>query len=249
VSQYQPGSTQGRLPKEQRISDAIAFHDELAPQWESNYRSRAFLSRIEAFESALDEPNVRGKRWLDVGCGSGTLTRWLSGRGATVVGVDGAPEMVHIAEAAAQTQACGDGSLQFQVANVENLPFPDGSFDGVLCSSVLEYTKDPKSCLNEIARITKPGGILMISVPNAKSIVRLGLRVAFHLTRWTGSPRPAYMAHSRHQYSMAQFSAFLKSLNFEPDSVTAFGSGFPAGLRKFSWFQRLLLFRATKSGL
>jgi ubiquinone/menaquinone biosynthesis C-methylase UbiE len=198
---------------------------------------------------ALIERDVRGRRWLDVGCGSGTLSRWLSERGASVVGVDGSPEMVRIAQAVAQSQG-GEGSIpQFQIANMENLPFPDGSFDGVLCSSVLEYTNEPQLCLNEIARITKPGGTLLISVPNSRSVVRLGLRIAFRLTNWTGSPRPRYLAHSRHQYSMAQFSEFLRSQNLQPDYVAAFGRSFPVWLRKFSWSQGLLLFRATKREL
>ena len=144
--------------------------------------------------------------------------------------------MVRIAQAAAQNSGCEGGIPQFQIANVENLPFPDASFDGVLCSSVLEYTRDPQLCLNEIARITKPGGALLISVPNARSVVRIGLRVAFRLTKWTGSPRPRYLAHSRHQYSMAQFSELLGSQSYQPDYVTAFGQG-------------LLLFRATKRAL
>jgi len=245
-SPWHPDGANAPLFKEKRISDPIAFHDQLALVWEANYRTKAFLSRIDAFERALGERDVRGTRWLDAGCGSGTLTRWLFQRGARVVGVDGAPEMVRTAEAARQSQADEGGDLQFQVANLEDLPFPDGSFDGVLCSSVLEYATEPKSWLNEIARVTKPGGILMISVPNARSLVRLGLRAVFCLTRWTGAPRPRYLAHSRLQYSVAGFSALLQSHGYEPAYVAAFGSSVPSWLHELRWFDGLLLFRATK---
>ena len=249
MSQFQHSGVSKPLSGGQRNVDAIDFHGQLAPQWEANYRTKAFLSRLKAFEIALIERDVRGKRWLDVGCGSGTLSRWLSGRGASVIGIDGSPEMVRTAQAAAQSLGSEGSIPQFQIANLENLPFSDSSFDGVLCSSVLEYTNEPQLCLNEIARITKPGGTLLVSVPNSRSVVRLGLRVAFRLTNWTGSPRPRYLAHSRHQYSMAQFSEFLRIQNYQSDYVAAFGRSFPTWLRMFSWSQALLLFRATKRGL
>ncbi|HWE85509.1 MAG TPA: class I SAM-dependent methyltransferase [Terracidiphilus sp.] len=249
MSQFQQdGVNEPRLSDQINV-EAIDFHGQLAPQWEANYQTKAFLSRLKAFEMALMEHDVRGKRWLDVGCGSGRLSRWLSERGASVVGVDGSPEMVRTAQAAVQGRGCEGGTPQFQVANLESLPFPDCSFDGVLCSSVLEYTNDPQLCLNEIGRITKPGGTLLISVPNARSVVRLGLRAAFRLTNWTGSPRPRYLAHSRNQYSMAQFSEFLASQNYQPDYVASFGRSLPFWLRRFSWSQGLLLFRATKRAL
>jgi len=223
-------------------SGPIDFHNQLASRWETNYRSKAFLSRVEALENALGERDLRGKHWLDAGCGSGTLSRWLAERGAKVVGIDGAPEMVR----AALSQAGAlEGSLQFQVANVGALPFPAGLFDGVLCSSVLEYADHPELYLKELARVTKPGGTLLISVPNAESVVRLGLRTAFLLTNLVGRARPKYMAHSRHQYSKKEFSALLRTHGFEPDYMAAFGSGFP-WLSRRNWYGRLLLFRADR---
>ncbi len=232
-------------PMEQDQGGPIAFHDQLASTWETNYQSKAFLSRVEAFEGALREHDLRSKLWLDAGCGSGTLSRWLVGRGAEVVGIDGAPEMVRTAKATARVEV-DKGDLRFQVANIGALPFPDCMFDGVLCSSVLEYADDPDSCLNEIGRVIKSGGTLLISVPNAESLVRLGLRMAFRLTSMIGRPRPRYMSHSRHQFSKPQFSALLRAHGFEPDYTTAFGSGLPGWLRGRNWYGRLLLFRADK---
>jgi ubiquinone/menaquinone biosynthesis C-methylase UbiE len=232
----------------QSFSGPIAFHNQLALEWEANYRSKAFLSRVEAFEGALEGRDLRGERWLDAGCGSGTLSRWLVMKGAEVVGVDGAPEMVRAAEESTAISAL-QGSLRFQVANVEALPFPDGSFDGVLCSSVLEYAENPGFYLNEIARVTKATGTLLISVPNAQSIVRLGLRTVFRLTQLLGRPRPQYMAHSLHQYSRAKFARLLRSHGFAVDYSAVFGSGMPDWLRGRSWYGRLWLFRAGKANL
>jgi len=239
------GNAPTRIPSEQGKSSPIDFHDQLASTWEGHYKSKAFLSRVEAMDEALGERDLHGERWLDAGCGSGTLTRWLAGRGAEATGVDGAPGMVRVAKEMAQSQGYED-SMQFQVANVGALPFADGAFDGVLCSSVLEYADVPEDYLKEIARVTKPGGSLLISVPNAESVVRLGLRIAFTLTNMIGRPRPQYMAHSHHQYSRSQFRALLRAHGYQSDYTAAFGSGMPKWIRGRSWFGRLLVFRADK---
>jgi 2-polyprenyl-3-methyl-5-hydroxy-6-metoxy-1,4-benzoquinol methylase len=233
------------LPKGLHRNDPIAFHNHLAATWEANYRSKAFLSRVNAFESALGERELQGMCWLDAGCGSGTLTRWLAKRGAEVVGVDGAPAMIRAARAAMVGREC-EGRLRFEVANVGSLPFSDATFDAVLCSSVLEYAQDPTSYLNEIARVIKPGGILLISIPNAESLVRMGLRITYQLTNMIGAPRPRYMMYSRHQYSRSAFSALLRKCGYEPEYATAFGGGLPLWLDRRSWLGRLLLLRAVR---
>jgi len=225
--------------------DPVTFHNLQASTWETNYRSKAFRMRIKIFDKGLGGGDLSSKKWLDVGCGSGLLARWLAGRGANVDGIDGAPEMIRIARSAARGQEY-EGRLRFQVADIGALPFPTNSFDGVLCSSVLEYADDPESCLAEIARVTKTGGQLLISVPNAESMERMGLRVSFLLTNIIGTPRPRYMAHSKNQYSRAALCSLLSGCGFESEYVAAFGSGLNAWLSTRYWFGPLLLSRAAK---
>lgn len=225
--------------------DPVTFHNRQASTWEANYRTKAFRTRLRAFENGLGSGDLNSKKWLDAGCGSGLLARWLAGRGADVDGIDGAPEMIRIARSAAEGQEY-EGRLRFQVADVGALPFPDSSFDGVLCSSVLEYSDTPESCLAEIARVTKPGGRLLISVPNAESMARAGLRVSFLLTNRIGTPRPRYMAHSKSQYSRAALSSLLSGCGFKSEYVAAFGSGLNVWLSTRYWFGPLLLSRAVK---
>lgn len=240
-----PKQANPTLPEDSGNIDPIAFHDARASIWEMNYRTKAFLSRLKAFEGALGDGNLEGKRWLDAGCGTGTLARWLAARGANAEGIDGAPEMIRVANLAKRGLEYND-RLRFQVANLSSLPFPDSSFDGVLCSSVLEYTDDPESCLAEIARVTKTGGLLLISVPNAESMMRLGLRITFMLTNGIGIPRPRYLAHSKHEYTRAALSSLLSGKGFRCDYVAAFGSGYPAWLSSRFWFGPILLYRAAK---
>jgi len=225
--------------------DPIAFHNRQASTWEANYRTKAFRTRIRAFENGLGNGDLSEKKWLDVGCGSGLLARWLAERGANVDGIDGAHEMIRIAQSAARGHDY-ESRLRFQVSDIGALPFPDSSFDGVLCSSVLEYADVPESCLAEIARVTKTGGQLLISVPNAESMERMGLRVSFLLTNLIGSPRPRYMAHSKNKYTRVALSSLLAGCGFKSEYVAAFGSGLNDWISSRYWFGPLLLARAAK---
>jgi len=100
---------------------------------------------------------LEGARVLDVGCGIGFYTRRLQEAGAEAWGVDVDPDKV--AKAREAVPNC-------QVAPAESLPFPDGFFDAVLSHEVLEHVDDDRQAVAEAVRVLKPGGRLVIFVPN-----------------------------------------------------------------------------------
>lgn len=104
---------------------------------------------------------VEGRRALDVGCGPGALTRRLVAvLGAeAVAAVDPSPPFV----AAARDRCPGADVRQ---AAAEDLPFEDGSFDAALAQLVVHFMKDPVAGLREMARVTRPGGVVLASVWN-----------------------------------------------------------------------------------
>lgn len=105
--------------------------------------------------------DVAGRAVLDAGCGDGTFARELARRGAFVTGVDADADMI----AEAQVQAAGlvgSGAARFQVGRIEALPFPDASFDAVVAVTVLCLVPDPARAMAEMARVLKPGGILVV---------------------------------------------------------------------------------------
>lgn len=123
--------------------------------------------RIPLFQAAIG----RGKRVLDLGCRSGALTRHFL-EGNEVVGLDVDPA------ALAKAEALG---IQPVLANVdEPLPFEDASFDAVVAGELLEHLQFPDALVAEIARVLRPGGVLVGSVPNA---FRLQGRLRFLLGR------------------------------------------------------------------
>ncbi|WP_022909140.1 class I SAM-dependent methyltransferase [Aestuariimicrobium kwangyangense] len=103
--------------------------------------------------------DVTGRRILDAGCGSGPLLGDLRERGASVAGFDASPEMIRLAQ-----QRLGDDAA-LQVADLsQSLPYGDESFDDALAVLVLHYLEDWSGPLQELRRVLKPGGRLVVVV-------------------------------------------------------------------------------------
>jgi SAM-dependent methyltransferase len=100
-----------------------------------------------------------GARVVDLGCGSGVFTNLLRRRGYQCVGVDLSPNLIAIARA-------NFSGIEFRTGDIERLPFPDGSFDGVLLSGVLHHLPERSRCAAEVFRILRPGGKFVAFDPN-----------------------------------------------------------------------------------
>jgi SAM-dependent methyltransferase len=98
-----------------------------------------------------------GRRWLDVGCGTGALTSAVLGVGdpAEVHGVD--PSEGFITDARRRTD---DPRARFSVGDARALPFPDGRFDAVVSGLVLNFVPEPVVAAAELARVVTSGGVV-----------------------------------------------------------------------------------------
>jgi ubiquinone/menaquinone biosynthesis C-methylase UbiE len=114
---------------------------------------------------------------LDVGCAAGAEFEPLLVRGFQIVGIDYSPEMLRLAE-----QRFGAShAVHLCRADAESLPFPDASFDHVVCLGVFEYLSTYDRCLDEIHRVLRPGGVAIISLPTRISLDRFSINL-FNLT-------------------------------------------------------------------
>jgi ubiquinone/menaquinone biosynthesis C-methylase UbiE len=103
---------------------------------------------------------VEGARVLDVGCGTGRLTRWIAeqlGPKGSVVGIDPLEHRISFARSKA-------GSVRFEVGQAEDLSaFEDESFDAVCMSAVLHWVSDKAKALAETRRVLRPGGRVAVT--------------------------------------------------------------------------------------
>src|SRR5687768_8875415 len=110
---------------------------------------------------------LEGKTALDVGCGAGLLAEPLARLGAQVTAIDAAPELI----AVAREHVAGQGlAIDYRAAAVEDIA---GQYDLITCLEVIEHVADPQAFVAALAQGLAPGGLLILSTPNATSWSKL----------------------------------------------------------------------------
>ena len=134
-------------------------------------KARELAERLEVRGKAADEIDARnayldlldisaGERVLDVGCGSGVVTRAIAARvGATgrVVGLDPSEALLSVARETADASDVGS-RIEFRTGSARSLPFPDASFDAAIAVTVLAHMHDGAAAIPELIRVVRPGG-------------------------------------------------------------------------------------------
>ena len=125
---------------------------------------------------------LEGVRLADIGCGAGLLSEPMTRLGAHVTGIDPSPRSIGAARAHA---LAGDLAIDYRATTVEMLAAASETFDVVLAMEVIEHTADPDLFIAELADITRPGGLLVMSTLNrtAKSFL-LGILAAEYALGW-----------------------------------------------------------------
>ena len=128
-----------------------------------------------------------GDKVLDLGCGFGRHAFEAARRGASVVALDaGRDEVEGVAATFAAMVEAGElaeGSLHANVVQGDalHLPFPDATFDRVVCSEVLEHIPDDVAAMHELTRVLRPGGTMAITVPRfGPELVNWALSDEYH---------------------------------------------------------------------
>jgi len=143
--------------------------------WESVYVRQDFSGvclrrRMAQALSWLDNLNLRkNSKILDVGCGAGLMVKEVTNRGYEVWGMDYSFNMIKKAKAICNTKS----AIKFYQGDIESLPFKSSVFDTVLCLGVISYLKSENKALQEMSRVLKPGGILILSILNKFSLAKL----------------------------------------------------------------------------
>jgi ubiquinone/menaquinone biosynthesis C-methylase UbiE len=146
-----------------RLDDPALVADEYADETRLRRRASAYTGAHTALDARVPAVaavvEARPARVLEVGCGWGELAEWLArDTAAQVVAVDLSERMVELARAR---------GVDAQVGDVQELPFADGSFDVAVAAWMLYHVPDLDRSISELARVLRPGGIL-VAVTNSR---------------------------------------------------------------------------------
>jgi SAM-dependent methyltransferase len=143
-------------------------HDSL-----STFRARAGRN---AFVRLLDGSIAGDARIVDVGCGTGQMSLYLARGDRLVVGADLTRPALALGVAAARR--FGLHQVRFVETDLRAAGLQPGAFDVVFSSGVLHHTPDPRRAFAAVARLTRPGGVIVLGLYNAVARIPLRLRRA-----------------------------------------------------------------------
>lgn len=146
----------------------MSIFDEASSSYDSWYKSKigTFADHVETqLVFSLYKPK-KGMHILDVGCGTGNFSLKLARMGLQVTGIDVSDKMLKIAETKAKAEEL---KIDFFNMNAHNMKFEDNFFDGVIAITVIEFISEHLSALNEMLRVVKKGGRILIGTINKDS--------------------------------------------------------------------------------
>jgi len=125
---------------------------------------------------------LKHKVVLEIACGRGGFVKTLASKGAFVSGADFSAAALQIAQD--KSKRLADGSrIALAQTDAHHLPFRDNSFDVIVSCETVEHLLEPLKALREMARVSKPGGLLYLTTPNYLNLMGLYLVYDFLLRK------------------------------------------------------------------
>lgn len=209
-------------------------------------------ARTAADSAAYLLPHLApGMRVLDVGCGPGTITidlaEAVAGEGELgaggVVGLESTPAPLEVARTNAAER--GDTTTEWVIGDAYALPYPDGTFDVTHAHQVLQHLADPVGALREMARVTKPGGLVAARDADYGGMI-------WHpelpgLTRWLDAYRRTARAGGGEPDAARHMLAWVNAAGLGDDLTLTTSTWSYSGPEGRAWWGEQWAERATKS--
>jgi SAM-dependent methyltransferase len=153
-------------------------------------------------------PDLRGLRLLEVGAGTGREGHELAQRGARVCALDFSPEALRLSRQIS-------GNVRLVRGDALATPFRDASFDLVYHQGLLEHFRDPLRLLRENHRVVKPGGLVLVDVPQKYHVYTMVKQALIAVHRW--------FAGWETQFSPPEIRALVERAGFRCERVYGYG--------------------------
>lgn len=175
---------------------------------------------------------------LDVGCAGGYVSVLLQRSGYEVTGIELNEAM------AAQARERGVRVLEHDLE--EPAPLADGAVDGVHACEIIEHLFDTEGFLVDMARVLRPGGVLVVSTPNLNSLAnRWRVLVGSALPMWGASPNDRHGGHIR-VFNRATLEGLLRRTGFDPVQAVGVNQGRASALDTMPTLSELILVKAVR---
>ena len=212
-----------------RVPEPEVMNDSDEVEAYASAAAQAFLDKIDGtfVEHAMRLVAARARgRALDIGTGPGQIVLKLAQRlpGWQFIGVDRSGNMIRQARVSLGGRSFSsdisgenrgplgpEARIHFFVADGKRLPFPDASFDLVMCNSVLHHLVEPQRLLAEIARLVKPDGAILLRDLRRPSRLAYPLHVRWYGRHYSGLMYQLYCASVRSAYTVRELEEMLRS--------------------------------------
>lgn len=178
------------------------YFSKKSKNFSNNYSGKKqFADRVEIFCSLANKYIPTGSIVLDLGCGPGIISIYIASLGYKIIGIDSSEEM--IINANKHKTVSKSESVEFIKSRIpEDLSVLDNyiPFNGIICSSVLEYIKKLDETLSFTVNLLHPSSYFIVSMPNFKSLFRRLELLIFKLTK-----RPEYYNYIVNRLSLESF--------------------------------------------
>ena len=203
--------------------------------WQSYWRSpdhQPVVRHEELLANMIAIAPVKGKKILEVGAGMGGDSIFLAKIGGVVTVVDFTKEALGLISHNAKKEGVKIRTVQ---TDARNMPFADNTFDIIFHQGLLEHFKEPQALLEEQKRVLKPGGYIVVDVPQRYTTYT----IKKHFLMWLGK----WFAGWEREYSIKELENLLGRYGFKP--VRSYGWGYYGKLYNIRhlnlglWYRRL----------
>jgi len=177
----------------------------------SSAAAQAHLDHLDnSFVDHVLSLGVRSGVALDVGTGPGQIPIKLALKlpQLEIVGIDLSEAMLGKARNGAAAAGI-ESQVRFEAGDARRLPFPDHQFDLVMCNSLLHHTADPLASLNELARVTRPQGALLLRDLRRPSALVFPFHITWFGRHYRGLMKRLFIDSVRAAYTLPELKDLL----------------------------------------